>query len=89
MDFSEDRPRAGCGTGSLSISLALQGAEVYGSDISSAMVRSSSGSSVLPATLMSHRLNPVSATPDAVKVQCYGSELRGSSEGFIPVNKAL
>ncbi|CAL5223509.1 g6036 [Coccomyxa viridis] len=28
---------AGCGTGSLSIPLALQGAEVYGSDISSAM----------------------------------------------------
>lgn len=29
---------AGCGTGSLSIPLALRGAEVYGSDISSAMV---------------------------------------------------
>ena len=30
---------AGCGTGSLSIPLALQGAKVYGSDISEAMVR--------------------------------------------------
>ena len=29
---------AGCGTGSLSIPLALQGAKVYGSDISKAMV---------------------------------------------------
>ena len=33
---------AGCGTGSLSIPLALQGAKVYGSDISEAMVRGSS-----------------------------------------------
>lgn len=31
---------AGCGTGSLSIPLALKGAEIYGSDISSAMVSS-------------------------------------------------
>jgi magnesium-protoporphyrin O-methyltransferase len=30
---------AGCGTGSLSIPLALRGANVYGSDISEAMVR--------------------------------------------------
>lgn len=45
MRFLKDRPLegvticdAGCGTGSLSIPLALEGAEVYASDISSAMV---------------------------------------------------
>ncbi|KAG0592549.1 hypothetical protein KC19_1G261700 [Ceratodon purpureus] len=45
LRFVSDRPLegvtvcdAGCGTGSLSIPLALQGAQVYASDISSAMV---------------------------------------------------
>ena len=44
----------GCGTGSLSIPLALKGAEVYGSDISSAMVHLASSFAAHPAPCMSN-----------------------------------
>ena len=47
-------PAVGCGTGSLSIPLALKGAEVYGSDISSAMVHLAPSSADHPAPCMSN-----------------------------------